>query len=122
MLDCYFTSYFNAWLDNHNLYTGPKKVVTAFTPDLNMDLANIESFFSDYPDGTLISSIRDPAAWYNSARKLTDRHEDLDGALQLWRVRPERTSAYRDSLDATTIARIEDVVGDLYAKAKALAS
>src|SRR5262249_20882025 len=30
VLDCYFTSYFNAWLDNHNLYTGPKKVVTGF--------------------------------------------------------------------------------------------
>src|SRR5207244_5156583 len=28
VLDCYFTSYFNAWLDNHNLYTGPKRIVT----------------------------------------------------------------------------------------------
>ena len=37
VLDCYFTSYFNAWLDNHNLYTGPKKVVTGFVPRLSLE-------------------------------------------------------------------------------------
>ena len=30
------TSYFNAWLDNHNLYNGPKRVVTAFAPRLSV--------------------------------------------------------------------------------------
>ena len=34
VLDTYFTSYFNAWLDNHNLYAGPKRIVTGFTPRL----------------------------------------------------------------------------------------
>src|SRR5206468_7078716 len=37
VLDCYLTSYFNAWLDNHNLYAGPKRVVTAFVPGLATD-------------------------------------------------------------------------------------
>ena len=43
VLDCYFTSYFNAWLDNHNLYTGPKKVVTGFVPRLSLDLVPTSS-------------------------------------------------------------------------------
>ena len=52
VVDTYFTAYFNAWLDNHNLYTGPKKVVTGFVPRLTLDLVPIERFFDDYPDGT----------------------------------------------------------------------
>ena len=60
MLDAYFTSYFNAWLDNQNLYTGPKRVVTGFTPRLAMDEGSVERFFAAYPDGTLVSIVRDP--------------------------------------------------------------
>ncbi len=51
VLDCYFTSYFNAWLDNQNLYSGPKRVVTGFTPRLAMEPGNVERFFAAYPDG-----------------------------------------------------------------------
>ena len=42
VLDCYFTSYFNAWLDNHNLYGRPKRAVTAFAARLSSELANVE--------------------------------------------------------------------------------
>jgi hypothetical protein len=85
VLDCYFTSYFNAWLDNHNLYTGPKKVVTGFTPRLAMEPANLERFFAAYPEGTLISIVRDPHAWYVSASKYAHEHyEDVEVALGLW--------------------------------------
>ena len=60
----YFTSYFNAWLDNQNLYAGPKQVVTGFTPRLAMDAENRDAFFAAYPDGTLVSIVRDPQSWY----------------------------------------------------------
>jgi hypothetical protein len=190
VLDCYFTSYFNAWLDNQNLYSGAKKTVTGFTPRLVNELANVERFFAAYPDGTLISIVRDPAAWYESARRYRSYYEDLDEALAQWSsstaaalqarerfrervvvityeelvleteatmrrlaerigitmspvlleptfngqpvranssqsverygVLPERTQAYRDSLDAETIARIEEQAGDLYRLASSL--
>ena len=55
VLDAYFTSYFNAWLDNQSLYTGPKKVVTGFTPRLAMDAENRDKFFAAYPDGKELS-------------------------------------------------------------------
>ena len=42
VLDAYFTSYFNAWLDNRNLYTGPKKAVLGFAPKMNADAEGLE--------------------------------------------------------------------------------
>jgi sulfotransferase family protein len=85
ILDAYFTSYFNAWLDNHNLYTGPKKAVVGFTPRLALDRSNVEHFFAAYPDGILISIVRDPRGWYRSAAKHgPEDYADLDRGLTLW--------------------------------------
>jgi sulfotransferase family protein len=85
VLDCYLTSYFNAWLDNHNLYPGPKKVVTGFTPRLAMEPGNVERFFHVYPEGTLISIVRDPRAWYvSAARHMPHYYSDVGNALGLW--------------------------------------
>jgi hypothetical protein len=85
VLDCYFTSYFNAWLDNQNLYSGPKRVVTGFTPRLAMEDDNAARFFSAYPDGTLVSIVRDPRGWYTSASTYrSELYDDLDEAIGLW--------------------------------------
>jgi NAD(P)-dependent dehydrogenase (short-subunit alcohol dehydrogenase family) len=90
VLDCYFTSYFNAWLDNQNLYSGPKRAVVGFTARLATELDNVERFFSVYPDGLLISIVRDPRAWYLSAsRHMANRYGDLETALGLWRESTE---------------------------------
>src|SRR5207253_6349627 len=83
VLDCYFTSYFNAWLDNQNLYSGPKKAVTAFAPRLVMVEPSVEGFFADYPDGTLVSIVRDPRAWYASVRTQPPYSEGED-AMRRW--------------------------------------
>jgi Sulfotransferase family len=85
VLDSYLTSYFNAWLDNQNLYTGPKRLVTAFTPRTSLDEPSVERFFADYPDGWLVSIVRDPRAWYASAARHRSEYGDLDAALELWR-------------------------------------
>jgi hypothetical protein len=91
VLDAYFTSYFNAWLDNHNLYTGPKRVVTGFTPRLVMVSESMESLFSVYPDGALISIVRDPRSWFASAREHWEKYADPDRAIELWRLSAEAT-------------------------------
>jgi hypothetical protein len=85
VLDCYFTSYFNAWLDNHNLYTGPKRLVVGFTPRLAMQRENVERFFAAYPEGTLVSTVREPRAWYASARKHKRSYGTPEQGLALWR-------------------------------------
>jgi hypothetical protein len=85
VLDAYMTSYFNAWLDNRNLHGGDKRVVTGFAPRLIIERNNVDSFFETYPDGKLVSMVREPRAWYASALKHhRPGYEDLDAAIDLW--------------------------------------
>jgi hypothetical protein len=186
VLDVYMSSYFNAWLDNRNLYGSPKKIVTAHVPRLVMEEESLERFFATYPDGRLISIVREPRVWYGSAQRHRAEYRDVEAALRLWRrsaeaglaaadrfgdrvflltfeslvveteetmqrlagllgltmspilleptfngwpiranssepvlthgVLAERASAYRDSLDADTIAQIDRLAADLYAQ------
>jgi hypothetical protein len=67
VLDAYFTAFFNAWIDYQDLYP-PKRWVVGFTPKLASVPASIGRYFDDYPDGRLISSIRDPHSWFVSLR------------------------------------------------------
>ena len=97
VLDCYFTSYFNAWLDNHNLYSGPKRVVTGFTPRLAMESENLRHFFAAYPDGWLVTIVRNPRTWYLSASSYDpERYSDVETALELWRRSGEAAMEARD--------------------------
>ena len=66
IFDGYMTSYFGAWLNNQNSY-GKKRFITAFTARLAMSKENMQLFFEIYPDGRLISIVRDPKNWYPSA-------------------------------------------------------
>lgn len=187
ILDCYMTSYFNAWLDNQNLYSRPKHLVTGFMPMLTADPESLERFFGAYPDGTLLSIVREPRSWYASAVRHSKRYRDVEAALELWRrstegaldaagergkqvivvtydqlvaeteatmsriaeqlgltmspvlleptfngrpvranssdpvanygIIPERSQAYREVLDAATVAGVDELAGDLYAQA-----
>jgi hypothetical protein len=97
VLDCYFTSYFNAWLDNQNLYRGPKRAVTGFTPRLAMEEGNAERFFAAYPDGTLICLVRDARGWFASARAYRgDQYDDPEEAIGLWARSAEAALAARE--------------------------
>jgi len=93
VFDCYMTSYFNAWLDNRNLYEGDKRWVTAFAARLSHHPESVEGLFDTYPDGRLISIVRDPRSWYLSARGYRDidpserRERDygtIEAATALW--------------------------------------
>jgi hypothetical protein len=80
----YLTSYFGAWLNNQN-YNGQKKFITAFSPRLALIKENMELFFETYPDGRLISLIRDPENWLPFARmRWPEKYDDVSLALQQW--------------------------------------
>lgn len=84
VLNAYWTSYFNAWLDYQNLY-GEKKIVAGFVPRVNIDAGNIERFFRDYPDGKLISIIREPKGWYASShRKGPQNYATPQVSIPIW--------------------------------------
>ena len=84
VFDAYMTSYFGAWVNNQNVI-GQKKMITAFTPRLAHFQENMKSYFSIYPDGKLISIIRDPRNWFPSAvRHNLDKYGDIRQALNQW--------------------------------------
>jgi hypothetical protein len=112
VFDAYMTSYFSAWLNNQNS-SGQKKFVTAFTPRLAMIEKSLEMFFQIYPDGRLISIIRDPRNWYSSALKHQSKaYNDMREALTLW-----RKSAISAVLNKkrygqlVSVVKFEDLVG-----------
>jgi len=113
VFDAYMTSYFAAWLNDQNR-SGEKKFITAFTPRLAATEANSAAFFDVYPDGRLISIVRDPKNWYPSAfRHKTKKHKyhDMTGALMQWNrntramLRNKRTYS-----DRVCILRFEDLI------------
>jgi hypothetical protein len=80
----YLTSYFGAWLNNQN-YNVEKKFVTAFSLRLAIIKESMELFFETYPDGRLISLIREPKNWFPFARiHWPDKYEDVSLALNKW--------------------------------------
>jgi hypothetical protein len=112
VFDAYMTSYFGAWLNNQNNY-GQKKFITAFTARLAMDKDNMEAFFEIYPDGRLISIIRDPRNWYPSAsRHRPHVYGDIEEALDLWQKNARAMLRNKERYgDRVCILTFEDLVG-----------
>jgi hypothetical protein len=111
VFDAYMTSYFGAWVNNQNLL-GDKKFATAFTPRLAFMETNMASFFKTYPDGRLISVVRDPKNWFPSAnRHQLDKYGNITKALDQWNdsarsmVRNKKTYG-----DRVCIITFEDLV------------
>jgi hypothetical protein len=89
VLDAYITSYFNAWIDYRGLYRDPSKVKywATFVARLLFKPDNVERLFRDYPDGLIISIIREPVSWYASASKYNpEEYGDPDHACELWKT------------------------------------
>jgi len=122
VFDAYMGSFFNAWLDNQNRY-GPKKIVTAFATWLAMREENIERFFDVYPDGKLLSIVRDPQTWYVSVRQQRNRRwENLEYALGMWKESAQSMLKYKERYrDRVCILRFEDLLSRTEATMRFLA-
>jgi hypothetical protein len=111
VLDAYMTSYFGAWLNNQNS-SGHKKFVTGFTARLSMSKDNMESFFETYPDGRLISLMRDPKNWFPSAIRHKPRIcRDIQEGVDLWRKSAQSMLLNKERYgDRVLILTFEDLI------------
>ena len=121
VLDCYMTSLFNAWLDNQNLRGVEKRWVVAFSPRRAWG-DGLDRFFSIYPDGRLISILRDPLSWFTSASGRSPGAE-AGTLLDVWkRSAREMLEARRRFGDRVAVVRFEDLVLDTAEAMRRLAS
>jgi hypothetical protein len=85
VFDAHMTACFGAWLNyqNHGL---DKKFVTAYAPGLIMQNEAMNNFIEIYPDGKIISIIRDPEHWFVTASGLEPQiYGDAESALSHWK-------------------------------------
>jgi hypothetical protein len=124
ILDHFFTSYFNAWL-NYQGRLEDKRWITGFAPRLANREVCVTGFFQDYPDGRLIQIIRDPRTWYPSARQHRKSGHAGKGAeeiLATWRLSAESVCRNKAAYgDKVIVIRFEDLVGNTERMMRAIA-
>ena len=113
IFDAYMTSYFGAWLSNQSYY-GQKKFVTAYTSRLAMVKENMELFFEIYPDGRLISLVRDPKIWFSSVKRhWSRRYGDVQRAASEWNETAQAALWNKERYgDLFCLIRFEDLVSN----------
>ena len=78
-----------------------------------MNRENMDSFFEIYPDGRLITIIRDPKNWYPSAAKHKPLiYGDINKSLNLWQASARAMLRNRQKYnDRVCIITFEDLIG-----------
>jgi hypothetical protein len=85
VLDAFFSAFFQAWPDGR---CADPRFIVAFAPKVAIRPKSVAAFFTDYPDGGLVTIIRNPADWFVSRRAHTANgvapHADLDIEMTHW--------------------------------------
>jgi hypothetical protein len=111
VFDAFMTSYFGAWLNNQNYY-GRKKFIVAYMPAMGIVKENMASFFEVYPEGRLISVIRDPKSWFPSAKeRWPGSYTDVGQASTEWNKSAQAVLWNRERYgDRVCLIQYEDLI------------
>jgi hypothetical protein len=111
VFDAHMTACFGAWLNyqNHGI---DKKFVTRYAPGSIMQNEATNNFFEIYPDGRLISIIRNPEHWFVSASRLEPQiYGDAQSALNHWKESVQAAIQIRKKFgDRVCLIKCEDLV------------
>jgi hypothetical protein len=112
LMKAYLTSFFGAWLNNQNSH-GTKRYVTACTLPSAAAPDNARTFFDIYPEGRLISVLREPESWSRQAvRKTPSLYPSVEQALGFWNRDVLEILRAKDTVgDRMRIVRFEDLTG-----------
>ncbi len=82
VLNAYFSSFFTTWREWEP--TGREQVITGFLPRIVMAPESLEHFLAAYPDGKLITILRDPFSWFASSSRHRKQYRDVAAAIDQW--------------------------------------
>jgi sulfotransferase family protein len=112
--NAYLTALFNAWLDNQNFYSRKAKSwVVIFTPRMIANNHKMANFRRVYPDGRVISIVRDPLSWFTSARRWSHSGEWArpEEAMTTWCRSVEAALARHEAQpDTTAVVLFKDLI------------
>jgi hypothetical protein len=113
VLDTRFSTFFQAWQPE----TAHAAYISAFVPKMATQESSIANFFEDYPDGRLISILRDPADWFVSRRAHTQdgqvRYDDVDKEMGFWnRMAENALHLHRTYGDQFLLLSFKELVTD----------
>ena len=115
VLNAYFTSYFNAWLNMRNRID-QAKFVTGFVPMMAADKGNMDEFWRTYPDGYLISILRSPLSWHPSFVRLkaeTPEFSAIDVTAARWSQSTEAMFRERErNKNRVIVLKFDDLVNN----------
>lgn len=108
VLNAYFTSYFNAWINMRSPIEGTK-FVTGFVPMMAALESNMEQFWDAYPDGYVISIIRSPLSWHPSFVKL--KGGTVEQTAARWNASTDAMFREKErNQDRVIVLRFDDLV------------
>ena len=96
--------------------------MTGFEPSAILQPDRLRCFRELYPDGRLVSVVRDPASWAVSAARRNARYADRGVAIATWREAVETAlRLHGERPDGVAIVPFEALVGDTERTMQALA-
>ena len=113
VFDAYMTSCFGAWLNYQN-HSQHKKFVTVPAPGSMTLKENMESFFEIFPDGRLISLVRNPHHWYSSALQAEpEKYADVNWSMMRWKDSLHSALWAKERFtDHACLIKVEDLVNE----------
>ena len=113
VLDTYFNTLFRAWQSGGE----DASYLAGFVPSMAIYRTVSLISYRDYPDGRLISIIRDPADWYASLRAHTKhgmvRYGDIDKEMMVWNRMADSALHYqREYADQFLLMSFKNLVAD----------
>jgi len=107
VLNCYFTSFFDSWGEWSP--TGREVAISAFLPRFATRAESVDRYAHDYPDGGLVTVLRDPRSWYASS-KVVHYHKasKLPDAIAEWLGWARRFETLLESSPVPTLGILFD--------------